>query len=277
MRLHVLVPAAPGEGGRPAPAPLVLLHAFPLDHRMWRDAAAALVGTGPVLAADLPGAGLPVAQPGPDVAAAALEDAADDLARALREGPLGTGGPVVVAGISLGGYVALALLERHPDLVAGLALLDTRSTADPDAARQRRLVVAEEVLAEGHAGPVVGMADDLLGPTTRRERPDLVDQVRRWIGDQPATGVAWAQRAMAARPDRTAALAAFGGPVLVLRGDEDALSGPDAAGHLVAAVADRRRVEHGVVPGAGHLSALERPEAVAAALARLRERVAAGA
>ncbi|QWC17040.1 alpha/beta hydrolase [Cellulomonas dongxiuzhuiae] len=244
-----------------APTPIVLLHAFPLDHRMWDEVAAGLARTHEVLAPDLPVAlGEPLPEP-------ALEHAADAVAGAIRAtGP----GPAVVVGLSMGGYVALALLERHPELVAALALVDTKSTADTPEAAAKRRQVADAVQEAGSVDPVRAMPDVLLGETTRSARPDVVERVTAWIGEQDPARVSWAQRAMAARPDRTDVLRAFDGPVTVVVGDEDSVTGTDAAEHMVAAVEQALLV---VVPRVGHLSAVEDADAVRSALADLAQRV----
>lgn len=245
--------------------PIVLLHAFPLDHRMWDGVAATLARTRRVLTPDLPVAS------GETLPAPALEEAADHVAQTVRAE---VGGPVVVAGLSMGGYVALALLERHPELVAGLALVDTKATADTPEAAEHRLQVARDVEVAGTVDPVRGMVGTLLGETTRTARPEVAGQVAAWIGEQDPARVAWAQRAMAARPDRTEVLRAYDRPAAVVVGDEDAVTGTDAADHMVASAAHARLV---VVPRVGHLSAVEDPAAVTTALADLLQRVAGGA
>jgi pimeloyl-ACP methyl ester carboxylesterase len=248
----------PHEAG--AGLPVVLLHAFPFDARMWDAVGAALPAGRAVLAPDLPGhgaaAGLTPAQP-------SLEAVADAVAGSLAE--LGVE-RAVVAGLSMGGYVALALLERHPALVAGLGLLDTRATADTDEAKANRLRVAAVVEESATVAEVRPMAGAVLGATTRAGRPDVVEQVARWVGEQPPAGVAWSQRAMAARPDRTAVLAGYPGPVLVLVGDEDTVTPLAEAERMRAAGPAAELV---VVGAAGHLSAVEQPVAVADALERL--------
>ncbi|AEE46903.1 alpha/beta fold hydrolase [Cellulomonas fimi] len=242
--------------------PLVLLHGFPLDHRMWDATAAAVPGTRAVLAVDLPGTpGATDALPEPS-----LEASADLVAAELRAAGVER---AVVAGLSMGGYVALALAERHPHLVAGLALVDTKSAADTDEARANRLRIADAAQDGATVEPVRPMASAVLGETTRAARPELVDVVSGWIDDQPPVGVAWSQRAMAARPDRTDVLQAFPGPVQVVVGDEDTITPVEAAEHLVETARDAQLV---VVARAGHLSALEAPDAVAAALADLAQR-----
>ncbi|WP_456786918.1 alpha/beta fold hydrolase [Cellulomonas sp. P5_C5] len=252
MSLHTY--RADGDG-----LPLVLLHGFPLDHRMWDEVADLLPPGRPVHAVDLPGT------PGhaTDLPEPALEASADLVADALGAAGVER---AVVAGLSMGGYVALALVERHPDLVAGLALVDTKSTADAPEAHANRLRIADEAESTGSVDPVRPMASSLLGETTRAARPQLADEVAAWIDQQEPAGIAWSQRAMAARPDRSDVLRGFRGPVAVVVGDEDTVTPVEAAEHLVATAVGARLV---VVPQAGHLSAVEQPAAVAAALADL--------
>jgi len=261
MTLHTFREGAPGDG-----LPVVLIHGFPLDHRMWLAAAAAVPGTRAVHTVDLPGTPGHLA----DLPDPAIEAAAADVATALAQAGIGR---AVVAGMSMGGYVALALAEAHPELVAALALVDTKSTADPDEARANRLRIADEAEATDSVAPVRPMATTLVGESTRAGRPAVSDQVAAWIEDQSPAGIAWSQRAMAARPDRTDVLRAFAGPVTVVVGDEDALTPISAAEHMVGAAADALLV---VVPRAGHLAAAEQPDVVAAALGDLAQRADAG-
>lgn len=249
--------ARPGESGR---IPLVLLHAFPLDSRMW-DEVVPLIGDGvPVLTVDLPGMG---GAPDP-TEPPSVEVAADAVAEALRGH-----GPAVVAGLSMGGYIALALAERHPDLVAALGLLDTKALADAPDAAANRLRIADEVRQSGTVDAVRPMATSLLGDSTRAARPALVARVGEWIGQQRPVGVAWSQRAMAARPDRTGLLRGWDRPALVLVGAEDGPTPPSVA----TETAQLLGIEPVVVPAAGHLTAIEDPAAVARALNDLVEAV----
>jgi len=256
-----MTPRMTGEGGGHR-LPLVLLHAFPLDPRMWSAVAAMLPGDRPVVVPDLLGSrrhadGLPVP---------ALEAAADDVAAQLTAAGISR---AVVAGLSMGGYVALALLERHPELVAGLAVVDSKTTADPPEAAAHRLVRSARLESSGTPDEVLPDVDVLVGVTTRATRPQVRDEVLGWVREQVPAGLAWQQRAMAARPDRTPVLAAFTGPVAVMVGDEDTVTPVDVAGRTAGAARDAVLV---VIPGVGHLSAVEDPAAVAAALEALAAR-----
>lgn len=263
-RLALSAYGPPVDSGVPGAPVLVLLHGFPLDHRMWDEVAQALPDDLTVLAPDLPGLG---ASDLSGFGEPSLEAAADAVASTLHDAGASS---VVVAGLSMGGYVALALAERHPELVAGLALVDTKSTADDDAARANRLRLAGEVEASGTVDAVRAMSVSLLGETSRTARADLIARLDGWIIEQSPVGVAWSQRAMAARVDRTAVLRTFAGPATVVVGAEDQLTPVAAAEHMVAALMEPVFV---TVPGAGHMSAVERPLAVAHALADLIHRV----
>jgi pimeloyl-ACP methyl ester carboxylesterase len=243
--------------------PLVLLHAFPLDHRMWRAAAEELPPGIRAIAVDLPGQG----QSDLGGLVPSLELAADAVHRTLHDQGIAN---AVVAGVSLGGYVALALAERHPGFVAGLGLIDTRSTADTDEGRANRLRMAHEVEMSQSVQPVLAMPPGLLGETSLKERRHLLPTLEAWVRGQAPAGIAWAQRAMAARPDRTHVLMVFDGPVSVIVGAEDGVTPVSEAEHMVRASADGALT---VVPSVGHLGVVEDPATVAAALALLHRRV----
>lgn len=244
--------------------PLVLLHAFPLDAGMWAPVAAALGPAVPVvLTPDLPGLGsapLPDGEPdlavSADLVAAALDEAGHDRA--------------VLAGVSMGGYVAMAFARRHRERLAALALLDTKATADDEAARAGRHQVAEAVLGPQGTEVLLPMLAGLLGSTTHERRPEVVEDVRARLLAARPEGVAWSQRAMAARPDSLALLRGLDVPAAVAVGEEDSLSPPAAARQMAEALPDAVLT---VVPGAGHLAALETPGAVADVLTALMLRV----
>lgn len=265
-RLHTL------RRGSPGVMPVVLVHGFPVDHRMWLDVTDLIPGDRTVLAPDLPGFG--TSPTGPDVAAAVGADPAvptidvmgDGVAAALERTGVGR---AAIAGLSMGGYVAMSMAERHPDLVAGLGLLSTRPTADDDDARATRLAIAETVLAEHRVDAVLGMRTSVLGATNRVARPDLVERIEGWIRDQGPQAVAWAQRAMAGRPDRSDVLARYPGPSVVVVGDEDEIVPVPVARRMADLLGD---VELVMVPRAGHMTANESPEPVASVLARLLRR-----
>lgn len=242
--------------------PLLLLHAFPLDARMWNGARTLLEEQARVITPDLRGWGetpladAPASHPDPpslDVLAADVV-ALLDVVGAQQ---------VVLGGCSMGGYVAMAVLRAAPERVAGLLAVDTKAAADSAEQRDQRLAAAERAEREGVEGWLAGnMLPNVLGSTTSRSRPDVVPRVRDMIETQDPGAVAWAQRAMAARPDSTSTLREFSGPALVVVGEEDTVTPPEAARGMAAELGER--TECAVIPGVGHLSPVEDPDKFAA-------------
>jgi pimeloyl-ACP methyl ester carboxylesterase len=239
----------------PPHAPLVLLHAFPLNAEMWARQKAALDGR-TVLAPDLPGFGS--SPPGEE----SLDGFAEQVVLAMDAAGIER---AVVAGLSMGGYVALRLWDRWPERVAGLVLADTRAGADSPEAAERREEQASRARNEGVAWLAESMLPNVLGPTTLQERPEVVEHVRRMMEGASAEGVARALLAMRGRPDSTDLLRRIDVPVLAIVGEEDTLT-PPAEARLIAESVPDGRLE--VLPGAGHLSNLENPEAFEAVLGR---------
>ncbi len=241
---------------------VVLLHAFPLDKRLWDDVVDAVAEADwDVVIPDLRGFGESAFnEDGPDEDPALSWMARDVLDILDRIGV----NAAVVVGLSLGGYVAMEIARQDASRIAGLVLVDTKASADHEEARANRLRVAEQVLEAGSTAALArAMIPALLGPTTQSRRPEVVARVRDWIEEADPVGVAWAQRAMAARPDSHADLAALNVPALVVWGDEDALSPRAEQDSMLESLHDARFVE---IAGSGHLSAVEAPDAVSAAL-----------
>ena len=218
---------------------LVLLHAFPLDARMWDGVRGPFAKRLRLVTPDL-GEGPP-----------SLDDAAETVLAGLGDEPF------VLGGCSMGGYLAMAILRKAPERVAGLLFVDTKSAADAPEARDNRLAMAARAETEGVAGWLAdAMLPNLVGATTKSQRPEVLARLRALIDSQPGSVVARAQRAMAARPDSTELLAQVAVPTLVVRGTEDALMAPGAVEVPGA------RVEE--LAGCGHLPPVEDPEAFAA-------------
>jgi pimeloyl-ACP methyl ester carboxylesterase len=244
--------------GRPT---VLLLHAFPLDRRMWRAVGERLQPRARVLAPDLPGFG--------GSAGVAVEPSLDawaDLLEGWLEVAAGSR-PVVVCGLSMGGYLALRLAHRHPRRLAALVLADTHAGSDTDADRANR---DERIALVGERG-VGALLDTLLprlvGPTAS---PAVVAEVRRIAGTQAREAVTGALAAMRDRPDSTPLLQGIRVPALVLVGADDALT-PLSVAERTCAELPYGRLR--VIPDAGHLSALEAPEPFAEALANLLDEV----
>ena len=164
----------------------------------------------------------------------------------------------VVGGVSMGGYVAFAVHRRMGASVAGLVLADTRSEADSEEARANRRRMQGLVESRGVAAVADEMVPRLLGETTRREQPELVEEVQGLIEGNSAGAIHDALECLATRPDSTPLLADLRCPALFLVGAEDVLTPPDLHRAMHARAP---RSELHVIPGAGHLANLERPQA----------------
>ena len=231
--------------------PLILLHPFPLSANYWAPQLAAPPEGWRLLAPDFRGFGT---QGAGDTPVTSLDDYARDVIAMLDTRGLDR---AVIAGVSMGGYVALAMARLAPARVRALILANTRMDADPPENRANRMTMLDTIAREGSAGVARDMPK-LFGESTIRDRPELVDRARAVIADAAPEGIAAAVRAIMTRPDATPVASAFTRPVLIVSGDEDALTPPPLQRDMRAAM-PHARLE--VISGAGHLASLEQPEA----------------
>jgi pimeloyl-ACP methyl ester carboxylesterase len=222
--------------------PLVLLHGYPFDGSMWKRTRKHLAWDGEVIAPNLWPTG--VTEPSLDVLA-------DDIAPLVP-------GPAMIAGFSMGGYVALALAERHPHVVAAIALINSQSAADSDEVRQARRTMIEKVKKDG-IGPATEAALPKLFAT---QDPELTRYPVKGAERAGASGITWALEAMARRPDRTAILQQLGKPVLIVHSTDDKFIPVTRARDL----ANLLKAKYVEISGAGHCTPLEAPDKVALAL-----------
>ncbi len=235
--------------------PLVLLHAFPVDARMWDAVRAPLSERLRLITPDQRGLGRsPLPETGREPS---LDDAARDVVALLDRLELDR---VVLGGCSMGGYLTMAVLRIAPERVGGLVFLDTKATADTPEAAHARHDLAARVEAEG-----AGWLPETLTPglLAKKTRPEAAERLRELITTQPPSGIAWAARAMAARPDSVETLRSANVPALVVVGEEDGLTPPAAANTLVETLPDATLV---VLPEVGHLTPLEDPAGVVEAI-----------
>lgn len=237
--------------------PLLLLHAFPLDRRMWQPLIQQLEHNVQMATLDFPGLGESVGEASIDAAADAAAGLLDHLAMPRA----------VVAGLSMGGYVALAFARRHPQRLAALLLADTRAGGDSAEGRLGRDRSITAVVESG----VSPFARELLPKLVAPGNPAALAFALALAEIQPAGGVASALAALRDRPDATAGLAAIAVPTTVVVGALDQLTPPAEAARLAAAIPGATLVE---IPGAGHLSAIEAPLPFARAVDALYRRLA---
>ena len=247
--------AAPPSADRPRGA-LLLLHAFPLNARMW-EGQLALAETGwHVIAPQLRGFDGGIGDP----PAASVDDYAGDVIDLLDALHVKQ---AVVGGLSMGGYVAFAMLRHAARYVQGLILADTRSQADTPEGVAGRASLLQLVQDQGPSAVADETIPKLLGETTRKTRPAVMQQVRSLAVASSADAIAGGLRALMTRPDSTPLLSTIHVPTLIVVGDEDTVTPPAASEDMHRAIAGSELVR---IPEAGHLSNLERPDVFTAAL-----------
>jgi pimeloyl-ACP methyl ester carboxylesterase len=230
---------------------VLLLHAFTLDASQWDHQVAALSGDMRCVRVDVWGCG---ASPPPPADEPSLDGFAASVLAALDSRHIDR---VALVGLSMGGYLAFALWRLAPERIRALVLCNTRAAADAEGPRDDRLAMAETVERDQSVESIVEtMVARLLSRRAQAEA-HVVDPVRGRIRRCTPAGIAYAQRAMAARPDSTGLLASINVPTLVIAGTQDAII-PAPEGRAMA----------GRIPGAryaeldcGHLSNLEIPRA----------------
>ena len=253
---------------------LVAIHGYPLDHRLWGPMTAQLARTSPslrVFGPDLRGRGRST-RPAADIHPMSL--LADDVAADL-DALLPPGERFVLAGLSMGGYVAFEFLRRHGaryrDRLAGLALLDTRASADDEAGRAGRIAAAEAIREHGMKAPLGSMLPKLIA---RAAFGTAVEEtVKAMILETPPDTARADLLGIREREDAFTTLGTFAGPVLIAVGDDDQLTPASFAEEMAEGASSASFVRLLTIPGAGHLSPLERPAEVAEGLVDLVTRI----
>ena len=244
--------------------PLVLLHAFPLDHRMWTRVLP-LADHLRLIIPDQRGFGESVSRNTAAAEPASIEQLADDVVGLLDA--LHVDEPAVIAGVSMGGYVAQQVAARHPDRVHSLVLCNTKFAADTPEARAGRADLAarvgrvgQRILAEAMIPNLLASAATANGQSDRAATEQLLHEI---ITSQPVATIQAALAALGERPDMTAAMQQCKLPVLLVCGAEDAITPPAVMEEMEASLPQARLL---VVPEAGHLIPLEAPETFCEAL-----------
>lgn len=232
--------------------PVVLLHGFPLSRMMWQPNIAAITDAGfRVITPDFPGFG-----ENPSFADInTMEDMASGVADLLGSLKIER---AIIGGLSMAGYVTLALYAAHPELFAGLILCDTTSVADTDKKRKGRFELIEKIERQGAQVLVENMLPNLICDATKENNRELVEELERiFAAVNPKAAIA-ALRGMAARADHTGLLSKINVPTLLIFGEDDKITNLDAARMMNAAISGSELV---VIENAGHYSNQEQPAA----------------
>ncbi len=238
--------------------PLVLVHGFPLDQRIWHgqfDELPGAVGCR-VITPDLRGFGNSI-----DTARFTIESLADDLNELLRKiGAL----PCVLAGLSMGGYVALAYAKKFGATLRGLMLVDTRSQSDTPEGRAGRDAMIALARTKGSSGVADQMFPKMISPRTVQDLPEVARELRAIMEACPAQTIEHALAAMRDRQDYSDFLGTITVPTLVIVGEADQIASPAVARAMHDAIPESKLA---IISGAGHMAPIEQPELVNRAVA----------
>ncbi len=243
--------------------PLVLVHGYPFDRNMWEHQLSGLSDVAHVIALDLWGFGesAPVEQ-------ASIGTYADQV-RGLLDGR-GITEPVVIGGLSMGGYIVFEFFRRYRDRVAGVILANTKSGPDSQEGKAGRDKSAALARENGAGAISAQMLPKMLAPKTYQTNPQLVEQVGQMMTRQTVEGIVAALMAMRDRPDSTPTLAEIRQPSVVIAGADDQLFPQSEFQNMAKALRDGKLV---TLPDAGHVSNMEKPNLFNDAVRELLKRV----
>jgi 3-oxoadipate enol-lactonase len=242
--------------------PVVFLHGYPLDHRMWGTGVGGFLPHHRVLLVDLPGFGDARDLPSPESLEGFSEAVDHTLETRLVE-------PATIVGHSMGGYVALDLYRRHSGRFRALVLTNTRSQGDSPEGRTTRLAAATRLERPGEGIALDDTVRSLLAPHTFTTSSEVVATVRGIVASARPERLAPTLRALASRPDLTDVLPTIRVPTLVLWGASDQLIPPAQTRQMVGQIPRSTGVE---ITGAGHLPSLEAPAKFFGSLAEFLSR-----
>jgi 3-oxoadipate enol-lactonase len=231
--------------------PLLFIHGYPLNRRMWQPQISGLANQFRVLALDLRGHGESQTMPSPYSMSMLANDCDEFLDR------LGIQWPVVICGLSMGGYVVFEFYRQHPNRVAGMVLAATRPGPDTPEGQANRDKSAALARQQGVSVIAETMLPRLMSPVTYQKRPELVSHVKTILESISLEGVIGDLLGMKERSDSTPTLPEIRVPTLVLHGADDQIVPLQEAEKMQEAIPNARLE---VLSEAGHLLNLEQPE-----------------
>lgn len=231
--------------------PVLLIHGFPFYGRMWAGQLESLSGGARVIVPDLPGFGDSPAREGSPT----VEQYAEDCIAILDA--LDIMEPVVIGGLSMGGYIALAAAKMVPLRTRGLILVSTRAGADSDEAKAGRDKTITQVKERGASVVAESMYPKLLSPGSYKAKPAVATELQQIMEGATTDGVVGALSAMRDRPDSNSLLPNLHMPTLIIHGKDDQVI-PYAEAEAMA-----KGIPHSdlhLIDKAGHLPNMEQPE-----------------
>lgn len=238
--------------------PLVLIHGFPFDRRLWYNIITELENIS-IIIPDLPGVGnSPLLQP-----TCTMADYAECIAAILKKEQVEK---CVIAGHSMGGYVALAFAQKYPDKLAGLSLVHTTAQADDAERRQKRDQVITFLKEQGAVPFATAFIPGPFAPGYANE--DELKKLKHWAADCTTQGLIAAVNAMKNREDLTHILPTIGVPVQWIIGKLDPVF-PYATSIHQATLSATSMIH--LLSGCGHMAMIEKPEETAEAFTQFMD------
>jgi 3-oxoadipate enol-lactonase len=236
--------------------PVILLHGFPFDHRMWSNQFEALRSSYRVITPDFRGMG------GSDIPMdnISLDQYANDILALMDQLQLQQ---AVLVGFSMGGYVAFSMLRMAPERFFAVILANTRPEADTQEGRKNRMAMATSLFEKGSTAAREAMIPKLLSEEDQQSMPDLVSELGSVINSMPLEGLVHACLAMAFRKDSVSLLPSISVPTLVIAGEKDAIAPPDVMRQMADRIPNSQMIS---IAGAAHLTPMEKPEAFNSAM-----------
>jgi len=231
--------------------PILFIHGYPLNRRLWQPQVEGLSGSARILAPDLRGHGDSETVKGPY----SMDTLAGDCIALLDA--LEIHKPVIVCGLSMGGYIALALYRNYPERMRGLILAATRASADTPEGKANRDAAATQAKENGVDAVVDSMLPKMMSPKTYQQKPDLVQRVKQIMASTSLDGVLGDLMGMKERPDSRPTLGRISIPTLVIHGADDQIISAEETKQMQAQI---QGAFLETVPAAGHLLNLEQPQ-----------------
>jgi 3-oxoadipate enol-lactonase len=250
------------EGPEEAPV-IIFIHGFPFNMCMWEKQVNALKDNYRVIAYDVRGHGKSEAGSG----AFSIELFASDLMGLMDKLELDK---AIVCGLSMGGYIALNAIQKHPDRFDALVLCDTQCTADTPEGKEKRMKTIESIKENGVEGYANESINHLFAPETYTNKQKEIAAVREMIVNTSIESLCKTLDALASRNETCGKLQDIKAPVLIMVGNEDRIT-PPAVSRLMDAKIENSAMF--TIVHAGHVSSMENPEAFNEQLKKFLQKV----
>jgi 3-oxoadipate enol-lactonase len=231
--------------------PLLFIHGYPLSRKIWLPQLTGLSDKAKMISIDLRGHG----ESFPFEGTYSMDLLADDCKRLLDE--IGIESPIVVCGLSMGGYVTMSLYRKYPGVFKGMILTSTKPGSDSAEGKANRDIAINDAFEHGANYIADNMLQKIVSPITFLTKADLLNNIHTIMAGTSINGIIGALQGMKERPDSTIILSQAKCPVLIIHGEDDRLIPVKDAELMHQDIPSSQFV---VIPHAGHLPNLEQPD-----------------